>query len=52
MTRRIVSTVAEVAGVACIVWALSTFSVPLAAGFVGVALIVAAWAVDGGGRRK
>jgi hypothetical protein len=52
MTRRLVSAVAEVVGVALIAWALSTVSVPLAAGFVGVALIVASWALDVGGKRQ
>lgn len=50
MIRRIFSTAAEVAGVALIAWALSTVSIPLAAGFVGVALIVASYATGGGKR--
>ena len=48
MKRRIASAAAEVAGVALIAWSLATVSIPLAAGFVGVALVVAAWALDGG----
>jgi hypothetical protein len=50
MTRRIFSTAAEVVGAALIAWAISTVSVPLAACFVGVALIVASYATGGGKR--
>jgi hypothetical protein len=52
MTRRILSTVAEIVGLVLIAGALATVSVPLAAGFIGVALIAASWALDMGGKRQ
>lgn len=51
MTRRILSAVAEVVGVALIAGALATVSIPLAVAFVGVALIVVSWALEGGKRK-
>jgi hypothetical protein len=45
--RRILSTVLEVAGVACIAAALSVVSPWLSLGFVGLACIVASYVLGG-----
>jgi hypothetical protein len=48
--RSIVSSVVEVAGVGLIGFALWTWSIPVAIGFVGVACLAASWVLDGGRR--
>ena len=50
MIRRVLSTVAEVAGLVLIAWALSALAWWAAVAFVGAALVFVSWFLDGGKR--